>query len=987
MRSTWAIPAARGFTQRIHLTHRAQKRWNLRRRPLKVATLSSVMLAVLGLCGQNAALAADVNCTTTLYYCTVNPGDNVTVNTSVAQGTAPLQGYGVYLGGGASYLLNNVDITTSGAGADAIRTNDVATYFYANDLKIRASGSSADGINVASNTKNPYDAVVHIAGSADIESVSGVGARANNLRSTNNSVILLPSHSTVRVTGSGDASNLTEAAGYAVYAGNRSADPNDLMGTATVGNSYVFVGADSVLSSNMDAGHVVYANKGGLVQLGDGVSATANGTGGYALYAATEKQGLSGASRPGSIFLEGGATLRAKDASASSIVMQANGADSIIASKAMAVPSIPDNAAFLADRDKTSNAFRQQLDKSATTETRGVFDVMGVMDARAGGRIDLNMADGSHFVGSTAMTGTDSAIQLDIAGTASQWQIAANSTLSTLRLSDGATLKPYRIADETTAFQLTGDFTNAGGVIDLRNGVAGESLTIHGNYAASGNAWLRLDTVLGDSSSQSDKLIINNGTVSGSTQVAVSNAGGLGAQTTGDGIPIVETHNATIDQGAGFWAPANSIQAGLYAYNVVRGTSAPENWYLSSAYTPPVDPPAPPGPIDPPGPTEPPEPPAPPPTVPPEPVEPPAPTEPQEPKDPSESKEPPAPPSTVTPSVPNIRNAVPVYTAAPALAGKLGLAMLGTYHDRVGEDHSDAPSNAQEPKDKAGWGRVFGETGSVGDRGKGSLQNRLDSFYQHGPSYDYDLSGFQVGLDLHRTAREDGIRDIAGLYVGHGSVDADVQAVYGGKAGTLSMDGSSLGGYWTRKGPSNWYVDGVAQYTVYGNVKGATVDGYRMKTDGRALTASLEGGYPFALGNDWTVEPQAQLIWQRLSLDDSSDQAGRVLYGDTDTYLARIGARLSKEWTQGDGRKTTTWARANLWHAFGDDAKTSFPTLAGGPGTVATPLGGTWAQVGVGVTGQVSPKLQLFASGDYSRTLDAGRGHSLAARAGLRYAW
>lgn len=934
----------------------------------------AAMFTAFSLCGHNAANAASVTCNTTLYYCVVNQNDDVTVTTTAAMSISPLEGFGVYMNL-AQYKLNDVTISTTGSQADAIRTNSEATYFYANRLTIRATGSSADGINVSSNFNNNYDSVVYVRDYANIGATSGIAVRANNFQNAgSNSVIILPNGSVISVTGTGTASNASAGDGYAVYAGNRDKDTNGLGGLAilqgqnnnTLGNSYVFIGNDSTISTSTRNGYAVYANKGGLVQLGDGVNISTTGTGAYAIYAATEQQGTyTDNVRPGYVFLEGGATLRAAN---SDIVIRANGVGSIIANKEMTVPTIPDNF------ERWNRV--EGLDKTVTTATSGVFDVVGIMDAINGGEISLNMTDGSIFVGSTNAHlegATASAINLNIDGVASKWNINANSTLTALNLSSGATLEPYRVANELTSYALQGAVASNGGIINLTNGVAGDTLTIDGDYTASGNARLLIDTVLGDSSSVSDVLVINNGTVSGSTQVGVTNAGGLGALTTGDGILIVKTSNATIT-GANFWAPTNSIQAGLYAYNVVRGTLSPDNWYLTSN-VPPVDPPAP-SPVDPPGPS---------------PVNPPAPTDP------------------AGPSLPNIRDAVPVYMSAPALASKLGLAMLGTYHDRVGEDYSDILLLPQQPKEEwcgsgrskyrcpvtvrayektflAGWARLFGETGSTSYGGKGSPWKRFDKFSKHGPSYDYDLAGFQAGMDLYRKEHANGIRDIAGVYVGYGNIDADVQAVYGGKAGTMSMDAYSLGGYWTRKGPSGWYIDAVAQGTIFDNVKGTT-GSYQMKTRGWAFTASLESGYPFALGSGWTIEPQAQLIYQHLSLDDSHDRAGRVIYGDTDTFYARIGTRVTKEWTLANGRKLTTWARANLWHTFGDKGKTSFPTVAGGSGTMKTSLGGTWGQIGIGISGQVSANMRVFASGDYNMALDKGRGHGLSGRLGVKYIW
>lgn len=554
------------------------------------------------------------------------------------------------------------------------------------------------------------------------------------------------------------------------------------------------------------------------------------------------------------------------------------------------------------------------------------------------------------------------------------------STLTALDMSSGA-----RLDASASDFSINGNINSVDSIVDLSGigATAGQTFTINGNYIASGDARLLVDTVLGDSSSVSDVLVINNGTVSGSTQVMVVNAGGLGAQTTGDGILVVETNNATIAADADFRTQANSVKAGLYVYNMVRGTASPDNWYLTSAYMPPVEPKSEPEPE--PGPEN------------PDPVTP-APT----------PQEPPTQPSAL--SLPNIRAEVPVYMAAPALAGKLGLAMLGTYHDRVGEDYSDVLLLPRQQKEEwcgsgkkkyrcpvaaetygktllAGWARLFGETGFVGYGAKGSAHGRLDKFYRNGPSYDYDLSGFQAGMDLYRKEHASGIRDIAGVYIGYGNIDADIQAVYGGKAGTMSMDAYSFGAYWTRKGPSGWYIDAVTQGTIFDDIEGVSIEGTRMKTHGWAFTASLESGYPFALGSDWTIEPQAQLIYQHISLNDSHDQYGRVVYGGTDMFYSRIGGRLTKDWTLSNGHKVTTWARANLWHTFGDDGNTSFPTIAGGEGTLKTKLGGAWGQIGLGVSGLVSSNMRAFASGDYNMALGTGRGHSLTGRVGIKYVW
>ena len=44
------------------------------------------------------------------------------------------------------------------------------------------------------------------------------------------------------------------------------------------------------------------------------------------------------------------------------------------------------------------------------------------------------------------------------------------------------------------------------------------------------------------------------------------------------------------------------------------------------------------------------------------------------------------------------------------------------------------------------------------------------------------------------------------------------------------------------------------------------------------MGASLEGGYPIQVGGGWIVEPQAQLVYQRIGLDDSADVAATVRF-------------------------------------------------------------------------------------------------------------
>ena len=87
-------------------------------------------------------------------------------------------------------------------------------------------------------------------------------------------------------------------------------------------------------------------------------------------------------------------------------------------------------------------------------------------------------------------------------------------------------------------------------------------------------------------------------------------------------------------------------------------------------------------------------------------------------------------------------------------------------------------------------------------------------FGRDGPEFDYSFGAVQAGLDLYRREYENGQRDNAGLYVAFGRAHADVEHNLPGfqfKGGEDDFDAVSVGGYWTRFGENNWYLDGVLQ--------------------------------------------------------------------------------------------------------------------------------------------------------------------------------
>ncbi len=575
----------------------------------------------------------------------------------------------------------------------------------------------------------------------------------------------------------------------------------------------------------------------------------------------------------------------------------------------------------------------------------------GDMQATVVDSATVSLSNNTTWTGAARNIGTTS-----ITG-GSTWNMTGNSDVASLR-HDSSTIA-YSAP--------TGDPASAASY---------KTLTIRGDYTGN-NGLIALNTYLNSDNSPTDRLVVQ-GSTAGSGSLRINNTGGLGALTTGDGIKVVEVQGNS----AGTFALTGRVAAGLYEYSLYRGgiaDPADGNWYLRNVLVPPQPGPVPPEPT-PPGPTPPtpaPPTPTPPGPTPPEPT-PPEPT-PPEPTPPGPTPPEPTPPSP-TPPEPHIRSEVPLVSAILPLATEYGYTFLDTLHERVGEIWSE--NRTQRPTRT--WGRMIWNRGFQ-DNGAHSTSD----LFRKGPQYDYTIDGFQLGADVHADETADGRLDQAGFYFGVGRVSADVDDVLGGKAGSIRMDGYSLGGYWTHKSPDGWYSDAVAQGTFY-SADAHSVHGEHIKPDGWGFLASLEGGYGIPLDNGYVVEPQAQLIYQTVSFEKERDSFGVFDFENSDSLRGRVGARLSKNWRTGmeeeeKPRMASAWLRGNVWHEFMGDGKTKVATLdgSGDKATITAPLEGTWGEIGVGITGQVTKSTSLFATGSYSHSFDDGGRKAWGARLGV----
>ncbi|SFU60828.1 outer membrane autotransporter barrel domain-containing protein [Polaromonas sp. YR568] len=124
---------------------------------------------------------------------------------------------------------------------------------------------------------------------------------------------------------------------------------------------------------------------------------------------------------------------------------------------------------------------------------------------------------------------------------------------------------------------------NNSGLVSTVGAAPGTNLTVTGAYVGTGGT-VRLGTALGASNSVSDRLILNGAGASatGNTNIQIINLGGLGALTTGNGIEVVTAQGGATTAATAFALTNGHVDAGIYEYNIFRGT-ADQNWYLRSA--------------------------------------------------------------------------------------------------------------------------------------------------------------------------------------------------------------------------------------------------------------------------------------------------------------------------------------------------------------------------------------------------------------------
>ncbi|HAX4941236.1 TPA: AIDA-I family autotransporter adhesin YfaL/EhaC [Escherichia coli] len=217
----------------------------------------------------------------------------------------------------------------------------------------------------------------------------------------------------------------------------------------------------------------------------------------------------------------------------------------------------------------------------ATFVTGADQDIQSI-DAISSGTIDIS--DGTVL----RLTGQDTSVALNAS--------LFNGDGTLVNATDGVTLtgelNTNLETDSLTYLSnvtVNGNLTNTSGAVSLQNGVAGDTLTVNGDYTGGGT--LLLDSELNGDDSVSDQLVMN-GNTAGNTTVVVNSITGIG-EPTSTGIKVVDfaAYPTQFQNNAQFsLAGSGYVNMGAYDYTLVEDNN---DWYLRSQEVTPPSPPDP----------------------------------------------------------------------------------------------------------------------------------------------------------------------------------------------------------------------------------------------------------------------------------------------------------------------------------------------------------------------------------------------------------
>jgi outer membrane autotransporter protein len=444
---------------------------------------------------------------------------------------------------------------------------------------------------------------------------------------------------------------------------------------------------------------------------------------------------------------------------------------------------------------------------------------------------------------------------------------------------------------------INGSLTNTGVVAPSFNGTQ-TNLTVNGNYV--GNSGKFVGGVYAPVSSPIADTLTVNGNTSGSTGITVTDKGGLGNRTAGNGIAVIVV-NGTSTSNA--FALNQRVASGVYEYKLYKGDSsgAGNSWYLRT---------------DNPGQTS--------------------------------TSSPSSPAPVITPA-PGERIEVAVYPAVPSLVQLYAQAAVDTLDQRRGDLNLVDPQGGAK-KSSNDWARIIGKTGTS-----------TPSNVSDGPKMNFNAYALQFGVDLYQNEVQEGSRSYVGPYVTIGSANANTSSQTGGiSTGSINgMQAYSLGLYGTHFAANGLYVDALAQGTRYLNAGASSVQGAQLRTQGSGFTGSLEGGGRWNF-DKFLISPQAQIVYDAIGMNNATDAYGQVNFNKSEMTRGRLGLLAGHKDVVGS-TPIFAYLRASYWSIFNAGTSTTMASLYGvNPITFQSQANSRWMTVDAELNARITKDTNLF---------------------------
>ncbi|WP_275246387.1 AIDA repeat-containing protein [Pantoea ananatis] len=743
--------------------------------------------------------------------------------------------------------------------------------------------------------------------------------------------------------GAAISTTLNYGGAQTIYSGGSASDTTVNSG----GNQYVNSGG-SAISTTVNSGGTLWvdsdASAGSVTQLSGGALQT------------TTRATLSGTNALGTFSVSGG--------QASHLLLENGGGMLVLAGDTATSTTVNSGGTLGVDHGGI-------LDGTTTlTDGAMLTDPSGQQGASVINRGILKFSQQNNSTWSGSLTGSgqltkDGSGTLTLGGTLNQSQVNLNDgslvmdglqavtniiakAATTLSLVNSTTLTgsidPTDVSiDGGSTWNITGDsqvnnLTNAGSIVFAPSSgtFTPHTLTVS-NFTGSGGT-LTLNTMAGDSSSPTDKVVIDGGRATGNTNLNVLNHGGLGAQTAGSGIPVIQAINGAATD-AGAFSMSNPLVAGAYEYSLYR--NADQSWYLTTQKTSgggtsgggtsggstsggSTSGGSTSGGSTSGGSTS----------------------------GGSTSGGSTSGGSAVPSGEVNYRAAMWSYAAMPSLSMDYDRLVAGT-----------ADTRFRYAPDSRIWGRLT--AGKLSHRNSGSLTG--GSVPESSSAYSF----FQLGGDLWQL---DGANADwrAGIYGATGLMRSDVWRDGGTASAGTDRDTVYTGGaYLSGRTHDGLHIDGLLQASRH-SLKAASEDGTRLSTHGTGWLASAEVGQAFTLTPSLALEPQLQYTVQGLSLGDAQDEAASLSWSGSRRQSVRAGLKLG---TPQDARtKLAWWVTPSVTQSYGGHSgfTASVPGVAGSEASFRNNLSGTSVGVNGGVNARIRDNVTLGVQAGWSASLHGG---------------